>query len=398
MDRRGLLKTLGMTGAGTVLAPGLMVGAEKQAADGLGFNFKTKHLIYLITGNGSRKKEWYESPEICPNAQRIAKEGFTYYEDNNVTTGSHGTSFTELLTGAPYFTGVPVFPTMPHYVRKAYGDEATKYWYLNGVSYYRQWRFNVKYFTSHADFGEETRPVSLTTRHFFYEGHERTPDQIVAEEFPDMGLTGAEKKQMEEFIADIQARQDWNPVGLKNPPIPYDPYLSEARSLHVLPQIMKEFKPRMLLWQQTGHDAGHGAGGYLRQETGWIDYAKVCRTTDEQIGRIFDFIKNDPYFSKNTTIVMRPEFGRDDEVNLYGEIHHSTGYYYAHRSASTFWGPDIKVGNSGLVVSRYDISKTIDAMFNVDATYSRGQIRNHMFKDHVGNLPKYRENTPLFVG
>lgn len=394
MDRRNFLGAVAATGIGTALNPRISMAAEAPAASDLGLQLQTKHLIYFITGNGSRKKEWYESPEVCPNAVRISKEGFTYYEDHSETATSHGTSWTELLTGVPVQTGIPIFPTIPHYVRKAYGDEASKYWYLNGVSYYRQWRFNVKYFTSHPSYGEETRPTLMTTRHIFFEGNKKRPEQIVEEQFPDMGLTAPEKKRLAEFIAGALASKDWNPTGLKNPPIPYDPYLSEAQSLEILPKILQEFKPRILLWQQVGHDCGHGAGGYLRQETGWTDYSHVARTTDEQIGRIFDFIKKDPYFSKNTAIVIRPEFGRDDEINMYGEINHTDGYYYSHRSASIFWGPDIKPGKSGLVVNRHDIAKTIPAMLNADAPYSTGQIRSHMFKDHVGKLPEYRPYTP----
>lgn len=390
MNRRDFLKTAGAAGAGSILVPGLANAAQ---AGSLGFNFKTKHLIYLIIGNGSRKKEWFESPDVCPNAARIIKEGFVYYEDHNDTVSNHGTSWTELLTGNPMQTGVPVYPTIPHYVRKAYGDEATKYWYLNGVSYYRQWRFNVKYFTAHPEYGENARPVLLTSRHIFYEGNRKRPDTIVEEQFPDMGMTAAEKKQMAEFVEDTLKKGDYNPTGLKNPPIPRDPYLAEAHSLEILPKVMKAFKPRMLLWQQVGHDSGHGNGGFLRQETGYFEYSKVAKTTDEQVGRIFDFVKNDPYFSQNTTIVIRPEFGRDDEINLYGEVHHSEGYYYAHRSAAIFWGPDIKVGRSDLVVNRHDISKTLVGMFNVDAMYSQGQIRNHMFKEHVGKLPEYKPYT-----
>ncbi len=393
MNRRNFLKTLGAaTGAGAILAPGRSMAAQSPAG-GLGFNFKTRHLIYLIIGNGSRKKEWYESPEVCPNAARIIKEGFVYFEDHNETVSNHGTSWTELLTGNPMQTGVPIYPTIPHYVRKAYGDEATRYWYLNGVSYYRQWRFNVKYFTAHPEYGEETRPVLLTSRHIFHEGQKKRPDQIVDEQFPDMGLTAAEKKRLAEFIEGILASRSYDPGVLKHPPIPRDPYLSEAQSLTLIPKIMQEFKPRMLLWQQVGHDAGHGNGGFLRQETGYFEYKHVAETTDEQVGQIFDWVKNDPYFSQNTTIVLRPEFGRDDEVNMYGEVHHSEGYYYAHRSASIFWGPDIKAGKSDLLVNRHDISKTLVAMFNVDAAYSIGQIRSRMFREHVGKLPEYRPYT-----
>jgi len=63
------------------------------------------------------------------------------------------------------------------------------------------------------------------------------------------------------------------------------------------------------------------------------------KSTDEAIGVLFDWIQRHPDFSKNTAIVVRPEFGRDDEVTANGHLHHSYGFYYTHRVATIFWGP-----------------------------------------------------------
>ena len=108
-------------------------------------------------------------------------------------------------------------------------------------------------------------------------------------------------------------------------------------------------------------------------------------------GQIYDFVRNDPYFSTNTAIVIRPETGRDDEVNLYGEIHHSDGYYYAHRPASVWFGPDFKEGvRIKDVVNRMDMAPTLAWMMGAEKTMAKGHVRNHMFKDHVTGLPEYK--------
>lgn len=57
--------------------------------------------------------------------------------------------------------------------------------------------------TAHPDYGEETRPVSFTAQNIFYEGNRTSPADIVAKQFPDMGMTSAEKKQMADFIAGL---------------------------------------------------------------------------------------------------------------------------------------------------------------------------------------------------
>jgi predicted AlkP superfamily pyrophosphatase or phosphodiesterase len=132
----------------------------------------------------------------------------------------------------------------------------------------------------------------------------------------------------------------------------------------------------------------------LRDETGFFEYAQVARSTDEAIGELVRFVKNDPYFSKNTAIIIRPEFGRDDEINLYGEIHHSEGYYYCYRSASIWAGPDFKPGVTDLVVNRLDFAPTVAALFNAPAPYSGGQIREELWASHVGYKGKYRPYTP----
>lgn len=377
MDRRDFLK-IGAIGALGTAAP------ASASAESLGLNVKTKHAIVILNGNGCRKKEYYENPEMAPNIARLAKEGFVYTEDANNQVSNHGHSWTELLTGNELQTNVPMFPTMPHYIRKHFGDEAANYWYLQGISYYRSWRYNVKYFTSHPEYGIDTRPVSMSSGQIFFERQKKNPRQIVAEEFTeDMGLTAAERSKLEQFIGDTLASGDYVP-NLKNPALPRTPFWEEAQALYLLPRIFKEFKPRIMLFQQVGHDTGHGAGGLLRDETGFFEYSRVVRATDEAIGELIKLIKNDPYFSKNTAIIIRPEFGRDDEVNLYGEIHHSEGYYYGHRSASIWYGPDFRIGITDRLVNRLDFAPTVAALFNAPAPYTHGQVRSDLWAPHVG--------------
>ena len=389
MNRRSFLKSSALGGAAFAFGPRL---AEAQQAAG-SLNLKTKHLIFIVNGNGARKKEYYEDAAVSPNINKLAKEAFVFEEDHCNQASSHGTCFTELLQGNESQTGVPLYPTIPHYIRKAYGDEATKYWYINPTSYFRQWRYDIKYFTAHKDFGVNTRPVSFTTQNFFFFEKQRSKSarQLVAEQFPsDMGLTEAERKRLEDFIAGLQSSKGYNP-SLKKPFIPRSPFVEEGQSLHLIPKIMQEFKPRVLIFQQVGHDTGHGAGGYLRYETGHEEYVSVAKSTDESVGNIINWVKNDPYFSTNTSIVIRPEFGRDDEINLYGEIHHSQGYYYAQRVANILWGPDFNKGvDKSTVISRLDTCPTLTKLFNVDATHSQGQVVPGLFRPEVGKIPAYK--------
>ncbi len=198
-----------------------------------------------------------------------------------------------------------------------------------------------------------------------------------------MDLTASEKTKMEEFIDATMKAKLWE-FNLKNAPIPRDPFTGDAVGLALIPHVLKEFKPRILIYHLVGHDTGHGESAYWRRQTGYLEYEKVCRTTDEQIGRIFDFVRNDSYFSKNTAIVVRPEFGRDDEVNMYGELHHNEGYPQTCRSAEIWYGPDFKIGTSNRLTNRMDVVPSITRLFNVAAPHALGRVHSEMFGDSLG--------------
>ena len=383
LNRRDFLRTTG-AGIGAVALPGMSSAAQSSNP-----NFQTKHVVFIINGNGARKKEYFERAEVSPNMRRIAGEGSIFLEDHNNTPSNHGYMFTELLSGVDASYATPYWPTMTHYLRKTHRDEATKYWYVQGISYYRNWRFHNKYASLHPEYPQNTWCMSLTTQNIFFEENRKSPQQIVTEQFPDMDVSAAERKVLEEFVEARLESKDYNP-SLKKPFVPRAPFSEEGIALHMIPMILQAFKPRLIIFQQIGHDTGHGAGGFLLQDTGYEEYVKCAESTDEAVGNIYDFIKNDPYFSTNTALIVRPEGGRDDEVNLYNEIHHSNGYYYAHRVASIWNGPDFKEGEVFKdVVNRMEIAPTITKMLGADAAFAKGHVRPHHFKEHVGQLPPY---------
>src|SRR5215475_6535594 len=99
MNRREFLSSFGAAVIGAHLIP------EKT------HNFQTKHLIWIINGNGSRKKDWYQNPGLCPNFARLASEGFVYEESFNETVSRHDQSLYELTTGTYFNRGAAPNPT-----------------------------------------------------------------------------------------------------------------------------------------------------------------------------------------------------------------------------------------------------------------------------------------------
>ena len=143
-------------------------------------------------------------------------------------------------------------------------------------------------------------------------------------------------------------------------------------SLGLVPEIMDAHKPPILVCRETAHDAGHDS---------YEKYLRAVKATDAGVGRLFDWIKAHPDFSQNTAIVIRPEFGRDDEVNGQGQLHHSEGFYYTHRVASIFWGPDFKQGvDRKTIIRRLDMTPTLAALFGVKAVHAHGRVMPGLLK------------------
>ena len=106
-------------------------------------------------------------------------------------------------------------------------------------------------------------------------------------------------------------------------------------SIRDIPRVLASQKPRIIVCRESSFDCGHAS----------VDrYLSAVKITDACVGRVFDWVQRDHGFSRNTAIVFRPEFGRDDEVNAYGQLHHSYGFYSTHRVASIFWGPGFNRG------------------------------------------------------
>jgi hypothetical protein len=127
-----------------------------------------------------------------------------------------------------------------------------------------------------------------------------------------------------------------------------------VHSLDLIPSVMERRRPQVLVCREMAHDTGH-----VSSEA----YLQAVKTTDDGVGNVIDWVKSHPNFCRNTAIVIRPEFGRDDEVNADGALHHSYGFYSTHRVARVLWGPDVKTGvDKKTVVSSRDMAPMIRAM------------------------------------
>ena len=119
--------------------------------------------------------------------------------------------------------------------------------------------------------------------------------------------------------------------------------------------VLRELKPGVLVLRQMAQDKGHDD---------YEEYLEAIREMDRSVGAIAGFVRSDPILRENTAIVIRPEFGRDDIVNQFGQLHHSPGFYCTHRVASIFWGAGISRGVGRDIVDRRNFGLRIESILS----------------------------------
>jgi len=140
----------------------------------------------------------------------------------------------------------------------------------------------------------------------------------------------------------------------------------EVDSIHKAPLVLERSMRRIIVCRHGDCDVGHSS---------YEKYLRAVTATDNATGRLLDWVKAHPYFGRHTAIVIRPEFGRDDEVNEHGHLHHSYGFRDTHRVASIFWGPDFnRWVDRKTVIDTLDMAPTLTRLFGVDAIHAQGRV------------------------
>ena len=401
MNRRDFFKLGAAAGAGAVLNMRNAAGSPIIEA-GAGIpqgsmtlpehpGFKTKHLVNIIYGSGVRKKEVIDNPECSPCQFKMIREGTLSTEDYGDTANLHGYMYTEVLTGRDAPSQRPLYPTWNEYIRKKSAGKATDYWMMQGVSYSCAWTWDVKHFSGHPEYGVRFGAMGLTMNKLFFPGKERSPAEMTDLHIEQgLGHSPAELKQVEEWIADVIASKRYELPSTREPVIERELQIGDAMSLHLAGQVLKEFKPRVLTIQVLAMDDAHVDFGFPDYNTDYGEYIKHIKTTDELIGKLWGDIQVDPYFRENPSLILRPECGRDDEVNIYGQLGHSAGDYHAHNVWMMALGPDFKKGHVVEErVQRRDLAPTITyLMTGENAEYADGHVRTQLFRDEY-HMPQY---------
>jgi len=398
MNRREFMKAAAAAAGASTALPSRLTAFSTQATLPQSPGFKTKHCVAIIYGNGCRKKDTVENPELAPHMARMMKEGTVFTEDFGETANLHGYMYTEMLTGRETVSEHSHYPTWTEYVRKVAGGPATDYWMLQGSSYYRSWVFDRKHWSAHPDYGIEFGANSITMNKVFFDGQSRSPHELVlANVEKALGHKDRERADVEGWMADVLSRKVYVPASTKTPLVDREVPIGDGQCFELAKSILKEFKPRLITIQMLALDDAHADGGFWDYDTDFEQYLQHVAATDELIGNLWSFIQKDPYLRETTSLVLRPECGRDDEVNVFGQLHHSQGNYYAHHVWTLGVGPDFKKGALfAEKVNRRDMCPTLVYLLTgVDAArFATGSVRTQMFKDEY-KLPPYQQRDRL---
>ncbi|HXV60373.1 MAG TPA: hypothetical protein VEK15_06750 [Vicinamibacteria bacterium] len=401
MNRRDFFKLSVAGGAGTLFSSGNAPGAPfvecgagvVQGAMRLPENpgFKTKHLVVIILGNGARKIDVIDNPEHSPFQSRMARDGTLFREDYGESANLHGYMYTEMLTGRDDPAQRPRFPTWNEYVRKKTGGKASEFWILQGASYYRAWTWDVKNFSKHPDYGVRYGATNLTMNRFFDPAKKlSTPPSVDLHFEKGLGHSKKELGQITEWLAEVKASKRYEPPSTRRPLIDRLHPIGDCQAIQLAGEILRAFKPRIITVQVLALDDAHSELGDRAHDTHFEEYINHIETTDELIGNLWREIQDDPYLRGTTSLVIRPECGRNDDVDEFGQLGHSPGSYAAHTVWTCALGPDFRRNHVVTErVQRRDVAPTITyLMSGASAEYATGHVRTQLFRDKF-RMPAY---------
>lgn len=391
MNRRRFVALGAAAGAGALLPPrGSAAVAQGAMSLPASPGFATRHLVVVILGGGARKRDVLSGSSRAPRQRAMAAEGTLFTEDYGETSSLHGYMTSELLTGRDAPAQRPLFPTWSEYVRKKTGAPASDFWMLQGVSFYRGWTWDVKHYSQHPDYGPRYGATSFTADKMLRFDDAASPRELVERHVERrLGHSARERVALEEFLADARSRGRDLPATRR--PCPGRGVLSgDCQSLWLAGQVLRVFKPRIVTVQVLGLDEAHAELGPGDDETGFDRYIDHVERTDELIGELWSQIRADPYFRATTALVVRPDCGRDGQVDALGQLGHSPGDYDAHHVWTMALGPDFERGRVVRErVQRRDLAPTLAyLMTGEEAEHATGHVRTQMFLGRY-HLPRY---------
>jgi hypothetical protein len=309
---------------------------------------KTERVVLIAFAGGVRSKEVLDTPENAPNLMAIASAGVTYTNVGTANLGHYGAALS-IFTGNAEAMSIRdsergISPTIFEYLRKECGFTNSDIWLstTNGA----QGRLFAH--SRHPDFGADYAANVLDSDGIFNKefkdvlesfgrpkedtaSDRKVIDQLAGAIDPaalgdveGVAPDAAQTRRVERFILDeLRGKNSRLTV----------PGAGDAKAIRVGHSILNVFKPKFLGITLNNHDIAHGS---------YNGYVEVIRRNDAEIGRLWDAIQADEELRATTTIMICPEFGRDQNLNERNGLDHGDRTDSMRRVFMIGAGPDFK--------------------------------------------------------
>jgi hypothetical protein len=304
---------------------------------------KTARVVLVAFAGGVRSKEVLDSPQNAPNLMRIASAGVTLPNVRVRNVGHYGATLS-LFTGNFEVLGIRenergMTPTLFEYLAKDAGVPTGEIWLstasgaqgrLFAHSDHPQYGaafganvldgdgiFNVEFKRVLDSFGRPRRDTPAERSQL---------ERLVAAMESGKETTGdaAQLRRVEQFILDELEGANTRLTG---------PGAGDAKAIRVGMNIFRVFRPRVLGITLQAHDVAHSS---------YNSYVEVIRRNDEEIGKLWDSIQQDPELRATTAVFVLPEFGRDRNLNERNGLDHGDSSDELHKVFLIAAGPEFK--------------------------------------------------------
>lgn len=151
-------------------------------------------------------------------------------------------------------------------------------------------------------------------------------------------------------------------------------YRSDDTTVAHAKNVLARYRPNLMLINLKDPD-------YFGHSSSWTNYIKGIRSTDENIGDLYNFIQGDDNYRGKTTIIITNDHGRHLPNVADGFISHGDGCEGCRHIQFLALGPDFKEG-AGFQTpyEQIDISATVAKLLNFKMESSKGKVMTELFK------------------
>ncbi|QQR84915.1 MAG: twin-arginine translocation signal domain-containing protein [Flavobacteriales bacterium] len=423
MDRRNFIKRAGAAAAGAFVMPYILPSGRLFAASGGGGG--AQHVVLVMFAGGVRQQESIGMRYLA-DAQNEMYEGNIMYNMLNgqapgqkivygtglgginpipgllnTTLESQGTLFAEMrAVNAGHYGGLnsllqgsqattqgltqkPLNPTIFEYLRRHAGLPATKTWFIGNTignsvpllnySIHPQYgaRYGANFFAPNITFGPLGDQYLSNAK--VYHPQDQLAPMYEMKAFLDnsfenvgnvatgIGNTPDEKQDIKAFMVEMFSKTANGTVA--HPPVHDN---GDAQTVGYACEVMKWFKPALTVVNMSSVDGCHGS---------FTGYLASLHRADHSVGHLWNYIQTQiPEIAGNTTLIVVPECGRNDQPNAIRDENDWFGYDHSDANALRIFGmmvgagvqSNLRIGSEGSPVGiATDVVPTIAELLGV---------------------------------